>query len=448
MDTLAEVIASRQRVDWRELRLEPFTSPQVAKALERLALQIREALPRVQTKRATPTTIVSPGAKPSATTTEKSNEQLIESPTAKTEPPTFIVDPWHRGDFTSLSEAIKTVAPGTRILVRPGLYQEGLVIDKPLEIIGYGAVGEIVIESEGTPVIRFQTTMGRIVNLTLRQIAGGKCYGVDIAQGRLELEDCDLTSHSFSCVAIHGSADPRLRRNRIHNSNQSGVLLYENAQGTIEDNDIFGNAFAGVTITGPANPTIRSNRIHGNTKGGGVLAHQNAQGILEDNEIFGNALAGVEIRDEASAIVRRNRIYDGKTGGVLISDHAQVTIEDNDIFGNTYSGVQITNHGNPAVRRNRIYENKQSGLYVYKEGQGILEENDIFANNNSGIYSSSGGNPIIKKNRINRNVPFGICVGENGRGTFEDNDLTENEGGAWSIDEESAPNITRVNNKE
>jgi TIR domain len=43
-DLLAKVIASRQRVDWRELRFEPFTSPDVRKMIAKIAKQIAEAL--------------------------------------------------------------------------------------------------------------------------------------------------------------------------------------------------------------------------------------------------------------------------------------------------------------------------------------------------------------------------------------------------------------------
>ena len=48
-DTLAESVASRQWVDWRGLRFEPFTSPQVGKALMQLAGQISLALERIAT---------------------------------------------------------------------------------------------------------------------------------------------------------------------------------------------------------------------------------------------------------------------------------------------------------------------------------------------------------------------------------------------------------------
>jgi nitrous oxidase accessory protein NosD len=70
--------------------------------------------------------------------------------TVKTEPPAHVVDAWQRGDFSSVSEAIMAARPGDRILVRPGPYEEGLIVDKPLEILGDGPVAEIEIRARGT----------------------------------------------------------------------------------------------------------------------------------------------------------------------------------------------------------------------------------------------------------------------------------------------------------
>ena len=147
------------------------------------------------------------------------------------------------------------------------------MIDKPLEIIGDGELGDVVIQATGKDVLVFKTTMGRISNLSMRQMGGGQWYGVDIAQGRLELEGCDITSQSLACVAIHDGADPRLRRNRIHDGKQTGVAVYKNGQGTLEDNDIFGNALAGVEIKTGSNPMLRRNRIH-DGKTGGIYVHR------------------------------------------------------------------------------------------------------------------------------------------------------------------------------
>jgi len=209
---LAEVIAARQHADWRELRFEPFTAPQVGKTLAKMARHIGDALQRNEPRLPGPTQ-----ANVTAQSDAQSQLPQVESregsdtngsaPSSKTEPRTRVVDALHRGDHATVTEALHAAKPGDRILVRPGFYKEGIVIDKPVEIIGDGQLSDVVIEASGQNVVVFKATMGRIVNLTLRQTGEGKWHGVDIVQGRLELEGCDITSQSLACVAIHGGAE-------------------------------------------------------------------------------------------------------------------------------------------------------------------------------------------------------------------------------------------------
>ena len=400
-DELAQAILAHQYADWRDMRFEPFTSPQVGKTLAQLAVQIRDALDSV---RASPkpyadvTTRLLP-RKPSHLS-PSDIESVIEGrgPAAKTEPPTRVVDQMHRGDHLTITEAIEAADPGDRILVRPGTYQEGIVIEKPLEIIGVGDLCDVVVEAKDRDALLFKTTMGRVVNLTLRQMGGGEWCGVDIVQGRLELEDCDITSQSLACVAINDGADPRLRRNRIHDGT-IGVMISNDGQGTLEDNDIFGYARVGVGIIGDCNPTLRRNRIHDGEVG--VTSTYGGQGTLEDNDIFGNAIAGVGIRESGNPVLRRNRIHDGK-----------------------------------------------QGVLVWNNGQGVLEDNDIFGNALSGVDITEGGNPTLRRNHINKNGGWAVKVDRGGGGTIEDNDLRGNAAGAWDVSTDSEPNLKRARNKE
>src|SRR6185295_9095370 len=92
-DELAEVIASRQFADWRELRFEPFTNPQVGKKLAELAMQVRDALFRVQATKKAPAKLDAVSIVPTNTpTTDKGSEQPTEGPTTMREPPTVMVD--------------------------------------------------------------------------------------------------------------------------------------------------------------------------------------------------------------------------------------------------------------------------------------------------------------------------------------------------------------------
>jgi hypothetical protein len=142
-------------------------------------------------------------------------------------PRTRVVDALGRGDHFTLTEALHAAGAGDQILVRPGLYMEGVVIDKPVEVIGEGELGQAVIEAAGRSTVVFKASAGRIANLTLRQVGDGKWLCVEIAQGRLELEDCDIMSEGDDCVGIHGPADPYLRRNRIHGK-KGGVYVHDN----------------------------------------------------------------------------------------------------------------------------------------------------------------------------------------------------------------------------
>lgn len=348
-DGIAHELAARQYADWRELRFEPFTAPVVRRTLAQLAARLRdsfwrtgpESLPGQRS-----TSIAAAGNL--AVAAEKANTGKTgkpgPSPVAKLEPPTHVVDPFHRGDFTTIGAAIKAAKPGDRILVRPGLYQEGLVIAKPLELLGDGAVADIVIQARDSDVLLFQTNIGRVANLTFRQAGGtGRWYGVDITQGRLELEGCDISSQGLSCVAIRNGADPRVRRNQIHDGKQSGVYVYDGGLGLLEDNDIYSNAYAGVVITTGGSPTLRRNHIHGGTQSG-VLVYENGLGLLEDNDIHSNLLRG----------------------------------------------VSITTGGNPTLRRNRISGNKRQAIYVYKGGGGVVEDNDL-RNNEAGPWLIAPG---------------------------------------------------------
>lgn len=401
-DELAQAIVDHQYADWRDLRFEPFASPQVGKTLAKLAVQIRDALERVQ---------VSP--RPDAGATRRPAEDMsvslppeIESmieigkatkgPAAKTEPPIRVVDPMHHGNHLTITEAIEAANPGDRILVRPGLYQEGLVIDKPLEIIGDGNLDDVVVQAAGMDTLLFKTTMGKVVNLTLQQMGGGDWCGVDIAQGRLDLEECDIASQGLACVTIHGGADPRLRRNRIHGGKAGGVFVYENGQGVLEDNEIFGNA-CGVSISTGGNPTLRRNRIH-DCEDGGVVVYNNGQGILEDNDIL--------------------------------------------------SSVVIGEGGNPALRRNRIHDCEEDGALIQENGQGVLEDNDIFDNAGAGVAIMHDSTPTLRRNRINNNGYVAVFASMGGGGTIEDNDLRGNAKGAWDVSADSEPNLKRARNKE
>src|SRR5262249_19474189 len=233
---------------------------------------------------------------------------------------TLIVSPSGAADYSSIEAAGRAAAPGSRILVRPGRYSEGIVLNKELEIVGDGPVQDIVVESHDFHCVSMQTDRALVRGLTLRSL--GACKGnqrcaIDVPRGRLTIEDCDLTSDTLAGISIHGPAtEPTVRRCRIHSGGTSGVVVWDKGRGTIEDCEIFGNALTGVLIRTAGNPVVRSCRIR-DGKMFGVMVEERGAGTIEECDISGNVVAGVQCLSGGNAVIRKSKIRDGKKAGIL-----------------------------------------------------------------------------------------------------------------------------------
>lgn len=215
----------------------------------------------------------------------------------------WVVDQMHRGDHLTIADAVAAASPGDRILVRPGVYDEALTLDKPLDLIGEGEPGDVLIQAGEASAIHFNCARGLVKNLTIRQSQGGE-WALFIARGRLDLEDCDISSAGNGAVLIAGSAHPRLRRNRIHDNAGNGVYITRNAQGLLEDNEIFNHSNPAVGIDNGASPTLRKNRIHDN-ESNGIWITGGGGGTFEHNTLYANKRGNWNIERSCLPNVKR-----------------------------------------------------------------------------------------------------------------------------------------------
>jgi serine/threonine protein kinase len=334
-----------------------------------------------------------------------------------------------RGDYTSIAEAVRAAAPGTRIKVQPGVYAEALVLDRPVEIVGDGSAESIVVQSADAPAVLMRTDHALIRGLSLRGrgAAGGKqFYAVDAPQGRLVLEDCLITSDTLSAVAVHGrAADPILRRCALSDCAQNGLFVYDGGRGTFEDCVIANNGRVGVEIKDGAASLLRRCRIVG-SKESGVFIHGEARGTLDGCEVSGNALAGVEIKQGADPELRRCKIHDGKQTGLFVLDDGRGTFDDCEVYANALSGVEIKKGGNPTLRRCKVRDGKQDGVFIWDNGRGVFEDCDVSGNGLEGVEVKQGGDPTCRGCRVFGQKECGLFVHSEGKGTFEACDIYGN----------------------
>jgi hypothetical protein len=140
----------------------------------------------------------------------------------------------------------------------------------------------------------------------------GRHYAVDISQGQLVIEECNITANSnYSVIAIGGmTANPILRRCQIYAGKWTGIWVSNNARGIVEDCDIFNNGSSGIGVGQGAKLMVRRCRI--NQNGGKAIAVYNkGEATVEDCDLTGNAGGAWDIAPEGA--VRSNRNQEDET---------------------------------------------------------------------------------------------------------------------------------------
>jgi parallel beta-helix repeat protein len=302
----------------------------------------------------------------------------------------------------SISQAIQAAVPGSRVLVEPGTYRDHILLDKPIELIAAGGVGDVFIENYTASCLQMQTDYAVVRGFTIRNRCrdwGYRSNAIDIFQGQLILEDCDVSADSLDCISIRGAnTNPTIRRCRIHNAGEFGVFIYEQGKAIIENCEIFANTCAGLAIKQGANPTVRNCQIY-NGQQSGIMVDKFGQGMIEGCDIFGNHKSGIQIGEGAHLTARQCRVHDGNFNGIYAHYLAQGTFENCDIFANSHDGVAVVDGSSVKIKNCRIDRNRHHGISVKNSGRGTIENCNLTANV-LGAWEIAAGCRVHSKNNV------------------------------------------------
>jgi hypothetical protein len=198
---------------------------------------------------------------------------------------TITVSQGDNTQYTKINDAIRDVKAGGEVLIRPGRYNESVVLDKTLSLIGDGEREDIIIETHDGSCVEMLTKNATVRGLTLRG-QSEQYYTVNISQGHLLLEGCNITSTTLGGVAVdNASAD--IRNCKIYDGKASGVFVSNNGKATIDNCDIFGNGKAGIAISQGGAPIVKGSRVNRNGYYG-ILVYDSGTVAVSDSDLRGN----------------------------------------------------------------------------------------------------------------------------------------------------------------
>jgi F-box protein 11 len=257
---------------------------------------------------------------------------------------------------------------------------------------------------------------------------------VDILGGGLVLEDCDVSSETLSCVAVHGpEAAPLIRRCLIHDSSDSGLYFFDGAAGTVEDCEVSRSANVGVAITGGARAVVRRSKVYGGAHAG-VVVWEGGDGLLEECEVYGNRLADLGVSQGARLTARGCRIHGGENSGVFVHREGEAVLEGCELYGHREAEAAVTTRGKLFLSGCHLLRGRDSGVLAHEGGEVLLKE--CVVSDNAGAGVSVGGQSVLAAlaSRINGNARYAVEASAGATVRVEDSDLTGNGLGPWDVE--------------
>lgn len=359
--------------------------------------------------------------------------------------------------YKTITDAIKSAVPGTKIIVEPGIYHENIIINKEIELVGNGLVNEIIVYSKNKSTILMQTECATVSGLTIQQrgtsAVNESHYAIDLPVGSLTIDNCDISSeigHGIRIAQVNTSpviqwcnihdvqgvgifiasgGNPTIRSCKIYNNKENGVWMIEKARGTIENCEIYSNTLSNVMIEKEADPVIKGCKIF-NSEQDGVWVKEKGRGTIENCEFHHNEYPNVSIESEADPVIRGCKIYNSNQFGVWINERGRGTIENCEIHSNNFSNINIVSEADPVVKNCAIYNSiLDAGIKVEKNGHGTIENCEVYSNKTSNVMLLHHSDPVIRGCKIYNSEHRGVWVDHQSRGIIENCEIYLN---GWS----------------
>jgi nitrous oxidase accessory protein NosD len=284
----------------------------------------------------------------------------------------------------TIAAAVRVAPEGTTISIAPGVYQENLVLDRPVNLIAERGVGTVTLLASHGTALRLSADSGEVRGLRIQGARGRAAVVADA--GAMTLRDCDI---SGGHVEVLADAAVAIVDCAVYDSDGDGMRVSGVGAATVRNVSIHDVAADGLVVSGdsPAefiDLSIRDSRSHGVRIGGG------ARCVLVDCEVTGSGRAAVRVDDAARPVLRRCHIRDNRAGGVWL--HGTSAASAGDLAVIAAGDEPPGGSGNGAA--------SDAGSDAQHGGWAVLDECEITGTGGAGLVADNEAAALVTACRI------------------------------------------------
>ena len=301
--------------------------------------------------------------------------------------------PCSMAHFTTIDEAVAAVAPGTHVVVCPGTYHEGVLLDKRIELTGMGAVIDASSSpfgngvqiagpgGSGSTVAGFKIEKAKFEAILVgtAPVAPSSTKGTPVTTG-VPVSDVTIAGNDLVGNGTGFGSEAGQCFSTPHAPGDCGetIHLVSVTDSTVEANNVSGNV-GGILLTDEFGPTshnsVRFNRATGNIHDCGITLAGHNPAAVNPKTGLPTGVAGVFDTLVIHNIANDNGVA-GQGAGILLGGGAPFAgvygnvIRGNVAAGNGLAGVTIHQHlvgdlNNNVIEGNVLADNNVDGDFDF-----------------------------------------------------------------------------------
>jgi parallel beta-helix repeat protein len=334
---------------------------------------------------------------------------------------------WNNTHFAKISDAINKTNDGDIVYVYVGTYNEDIVIENSINIIGENKYDTIISKNVSSIVSILANNVSfsgfTIKNSTLLglHVGGNNCiisHNIIIGNNKTGMyvgsylyppsdnviqDNLIINNGQDGIYALYVGEGNSIVNNIIENNTGNGIQLYGDSKNTfVGYNTIRNNKKSAIDMYDSNYITIKENYIDNNCMSyiyDGITLHQSDYNIFIDN-VFTNSTGSIFMRFYKS---NRNQIssnfFFNNGEGLWLGDNSQYNMINNNIMRKSgYLTIRVIERSdNNSIIKNSVQGNEK-GIFINTDNNTV--HNNIIEKNNMGLAVSHGYYNFITENNF------------------------------------------------
>ena len=302
--------------------------------------------------------------------------------------------------YNTLLQALHEASSGFTIFINNGTYQENIVINKSISLIGNSSTNTTLIGKSVNDVVKITANNVSISGFKIIFNEGSENNtGMRMQSHGNFVSNCEISVSGGYGIYLVNCDNNEIYDNSLSN-NYIGIYSSSSSNNALNNNNFINNSDTAISLIYSNNNTLSNNYI-------GLYSLSSSNNALDNNNFINYSDTAISLVYSNNNALSNNSIVNCRYGIYLIG------ATENDLFNNIctnnlYRGLVLY-----TSESNRIYYNTFSNNYIGGVSLSASSNNTLIYNtissNSIGIYAKSQSlNNLIQDNIIERNSKFGI----------------------------------------